>query len=79
MKLINKTAIGLLTMYQKTLSPDHGFLKALFPNGYCKFYPSCSQYGVEAFEKYTFLKALGKTSWRVMRCNPWAAGGEDKP
>jgi putative component of membrane protein insertase Oxa1/YidC/SpoIIIJ protein YidD len=31
--------------YQKTFSPDHGFIRRLFPNGYCRFTPTCSEYG----------------------------------
>jgi hypothetical protein len=71
--------IFLLQTYQKTLSPDHGWFKVFFPHGYCRFHPTCSQYGIEALQKYGFVKGTLKTSWRVLRCNPWNKGGEDPP
>ena len=71
--------LGLIGLYQRTLSPDHGWLKGLFPNGYCRFYPSCSQYGYEAIKNKGLIIGLPKTAWRVLRCNPWSKGGIDKP
>jgi putative membrane protein insertion efficiency factor len=64
-------ALAALKVYQKLLSP-------LSPPR-CRYYPSCSQYAVEAFQKYRFFKALGKSLWRVLRCNPWSDGGVDHP
>lgn len=64
-------ALAALKVYQKLLSP-------LSPPR-CRYYPSCSQYAVEAFQKYSFFKALGKSLWRVLRCNPWSDGGVDHP
>jgi hypothetical protein len=69
--------IKLIRIYQKTLSFDHGPLKAFYPHGFCRFYPSCSEYGVEAIEKYGIIKGGIITTWRVMRCNPWNKGGND--
>jgi len=40
----------------------------------CRFKPSCSAYGLEAFRSYGFWKAAKKTLWRVLRCNPWNKG-----
>ncbi|MCK4634609.1 MAG: membrane protein insertion efficiency factor YidD [Candidatus Aenigmarchaeota archaeon] len=37
----------------------------------CRFYPSCSYYGLMAIEKYGFLKGWLKTIFRIWRCNPW--------
>ncbi len=62
-------AMGLIRVYQLTLS------KMLPPS--CRFYPSCSQYGYEAFEKYGIFKGGWLTAWRIARCNPWAQGGHD--
>jgi len=73
-----KTIIFLITVYQKTLSPDHGWLKARHPNGYCRYHPSCSEYAKQAFQKYGFLKGSYLTVWRILRCNPWSKGGEDE-
>lgn len=77
--MIKKTLITLITVYQKTLSPDHGKLKHYFPHGYCKYYPTCSQYTKESIEKYGSLKGVYKGTLRVARCNPLSGGGVDKP
>ena len=69
--------ISAIRFYQKTISFDHGFLKIFFPHGYCRFHPTCSEYGVQAIEKYGFIKGLLKTIWRILRCNPWNKGGID--
>ena len=71
-------AIFFITIWQKNLSPDHGPLKDFFfGGGACRFTPTCSEYGKECFEKFGFLKGFIKTTWRVMRCNPWSEGGYD--
>ena len=72
-------ALGIIRIYQNTLSFDHGVLRGMYPNGYCKFYPSCSQYGYEAIKKEGIIKGFVRTLWRVIRCNPWSKGGIDKP
>ncbi len=70
-------AVKMLRIYQKTLSFDHGFLKIFFPNGYCRFYPTCSEYAIRAIEKYGVIKGGFKGLWRVIRCNPFNKGGYD--
>lgn len=45
----------------------------------CRFEPTCSSYGLEAFRKYGFLKATAKTAWRLLRCNPWNRGPTADP
>ena len=45
----------------------------------CRFEPSCSEYGLEAFRRYGFLKATAKTTWRLLRCNPWTKGPRTDP
>jgi len=72
-------ALKIIKIYQQTLSFDHGKFKYLFPGGYCKFSPSCSQYTYEAIEKYGLIRGGLKGTWRVLRCNPWSKGGVDKP
>ena len=69
--------IKLIKLYQKTLSFDHGVFKFLFPHGYCRFHATCSEYGIQAIEKYGIIKGVIKTSWRILRCNPWNKGGID--
>ena len=44
---------------------------------HCKYYPTCSQYAIEAIEKYGPLKGLGLAAWRILRCNPFSKGGYD--
>ena len=73
-----RTIIFLITIYQKTLSPDHGWLKVRYPHGYCKYHPTCSEYSKQAFQKYGFLKGSCLAVWRILRCNPWSRGGMDK-
>jgi uncharacterized protein len=70
-------AIKILKIYQKTLSFDHGILKFLYPNGFCRFHPTCSEYAIQAIEKYGFIKGGLKAVWRVLRCNPFNSGGFD--
>ncbi len=62
--------IGLIKFYRKYLSG----LKAA-PT--CKFIPTCSEYGIEAIEKYGALKGGVLTVWRILRCNPFSKGGYD--
>ncbi|HBK35311.1 membrane protein insertion efficiency factor YidD [Candidatus Uhrbacteria bacterium RIFOXYA2_FULL_40_9] len=66
-----------IRIYQKTLSFDHGFLKFLTPYGHCRYYPSCSEYGYQAINKYGVIKGGWKAFSRVLRCHPWAKGGND--
>ncbi len=65
-----KKAIKLvLRFYQLGISPLLG--------ANCRFYPSCSHYALEALETFSLPKALLKIIWRVLRCNPFSAGGYD--
>ena len=61
--------VFLIRLYQKFVSP-------LFPPS-CRFYPSCSEYAVQAFKKYGVLKGGAKSVWRILRCNPFNKGGYD--
>jgi hypothetical protein len=76
-KISRRAAVSLIRIYQKTLSFDHGYLKIFYPHGFCRFNPSCSEYGVEAITKYGIIKGGLMTSWRIIRCNPWNKGGND--
>lgn len=69
--------VKIIKIYQKTLSLDHGPLKFLHPHGFCRFSPTCSEYGVQAISKYGILKGGIKTIWRILRCNPFNKGGYD--
>jgi putative membrane protein insertion efficiency factor len=54
-------------------------MKAIFlmPSGSCKYYPTCSNYAKEAFEKYNIIKAIIKIIIRILKCNPLSKGGFD--
>ncbi len=69
--------ISLIKLYQKTLSFDHGVFRFLFPFGYCRFRPTCSEYAIQAIQKYGIIKGTLKAGWRILRCNPWNKGGWD--
>lgn len=69
--------VRLIKFYQKTISFDHGFFKVFYPHGYCRFNPTCSQYGVDAISKHGLIKGGAMTAWRILRCNPWNKGGHD--
>jgi putative membrane protein insertion efficiency factor len=76
-KLLKAPFLGVIWLYQRTLSFDHGPLKVFFPHGYCQFHPSCSQYAFDAIQKHGVLKGTILGVWRIVRCNPWAKGGDD--
>lgn len=59
--------IGLVRVYRATLS---GWL-----GGQCRFYPTCSRYAEDAVRELGALKGTGLAIWRVLRCNPFGAGG----
>lgn len=73
-----KISLAFIWLYQHTLSPDHGPLRHAFPFGYCKFQPTCSQYGHDAIAKYGFIGGWARAIWRILRCNPFTKGGEDR-
>lgn len=84
MRIVKKTSdllillmVNIIKLYQKTLSPDHGFFKNKHPYGYCRFTPTCSQYGIDVLKKHGLFKGLSKIIWRILRCNPWGSGGND--
>ncbi|MGE3278493.1 MAG: membrane protein insertion efficiency factor YidD [Candidatus Altimarinota bacterium] len=65
----------MILFYQRFISP---ILQVLFP-WQCKFTPSCSEYAKLSFRKDGVLKGVGKTFWRILRCNPWGKGGVEMP
>lgn len=62
----NTLAIAGIRVYQNTISK-------LIP-GRCRFYPSCSSYAVECFERFSFGHAFIKSGYRILRCNPFNEG-----
>ena len=55
--------------YQRLISP--------FMGQHCKYYPSCSEYAVQAVQRFGILRGLVLAGWRLLRCNPWSSGGYD--
>ncbi|MBU4315385.1 membrane protein insertion efficiency factor YidD [Patescibacteria group bacterium] len=78
-KIIRKIAVLPIILYQKTMSPDHGPIRIYFKHGYCRFYPTCSEYSKQAILKYGIIRGGLKGIYRVLRCNPWNKGGIDMP
>ena len=66
---MNLVLIALIKVYQYTLSPMLGQR--------CKYYPSCSNYAIEAIRVHGAFKGTGLAAWRLLRCNPFSAGGLD--
>lgn len=62
-------AIALVKFYRKVISP--------LKRPCCRFNPTCSQYAIEAFAEWGFIRGLGLTLWRIIRCNPFCRGGDD--
>lgn len=77
MKFLRYPFLWLIKIYQKTLSFDHGILSCLFPYGFCRFYPTCSQYCYEAIKKFGVFKGIALGLWRILRCHPFSKGGYD--
>lgn len=63
-------AVLLIRCYQKVLSPLMG--------GSCRFHPTCSEYARQAYLKHGFWRASQLAAWRLLRCQPFSAGGEDQ-
>lgn len=62
-------AIFLIKFYQFAISPHLA--------GCCRFEPTCSAYGLQAFQRYGFWKAFKLTAKRLMRCRPGGPHGYD--
>ena len=69
--MIKKGIIRLIRIYQKHIS---GLNSSHIG---CKFYPTCSEYTIQAIEKYGTIRGVGMGIWRIFRCNPFSKGGYD--
>ena len=61
--------IAMIRFYQKFVSP--------LKHTRCPYTPTCSQYGLEAIQKYGAVKGSLLACWRILRCNPFSKGGYD--
>ncbi|MCR4680207.1 MAG: membrane protein insertion efficiency factor YidD [Bacteroidales bacterium] len=68
-KGIGAVMIGLIKLYQWTLSPLIGRS--------CRYTPTCSNYGIEAIRKHGPIKGGWLTFKRILSCNPWGGSGYD--
>jgi putative membrane protein insertion efficiency factor len=68
-RALRELAVAPLRVYQRVLSPAFG------PR--CRFHPSCSEYAIQAIRECGILRGLVLAAWRVLRCNPFSAGGVD--
>lgn len=66
---MKKAVIKSIKFYQRAISPYKFF--------HCIYTPTCSQYTLEAVEKYGVAKGLFMGFLRILRCNPFAKGGYD--
>lgn len=85
MEILNKINLWLaipflviVRFYQASLSPDHGLIRRWYPHGFCKFYPSCSEYARQNLVSGGVV-TLPKIVFRIIRCNPFSRGGIDLP
>ncbi|MCR4691919.1 MAG: membrane protein insertion efficiency factor YidD [Lachnospiraceae bacterium] len=66
---MKKFMIRGIKLYQTYISP--------MKTTKCPYFPSCSNYGIEAIEKHGVLKGGILAFWRILRCNPFSKGGYD--
>ncbi|XP_002984616.2 UPF0161 protein At3g09310 [Selaginella moellendorffii] len=64
-------AVSFLKFYKREISP-------LLP-GSCRFVPTCSDYSIQAYQKYGVVKGTILTGSRLLRCNPLGPSGFDPP
>jgi putative membrane protein insertion efficiency factor len=69
MKVLVIASSGVIRFYQQ-------FIRVWFPP-VCRFHPTCSEYALDALRKHGFIKGSGLAAWRIVRCNPFSAGGRD--
>ena len=69
MTALRALAIAPIRVYQRAISPALG--------NRCRYYPSCSEYAVQAIRSYGILRGLVLAAWRLLRCNPLSHGGFD--
>ena len=63
--------IKLILAYKIFLSP--------FLGNNCRYTPTCSEYAMESFKDFGFLKGFKLSLYRILRCNPWGGSGYDPP
>lgn len=69
MRVARRITVLPIRLYQRVVSPMVG--------ARCRYYPSCSEYAIQAIERFGILRGLVLAGWRLLRCNPWSDGGFD--
>ena len=69
MSILQKAALGMLRGYKWIISP-------LLPPA-CRYVPTCSEYAMEAVERYGVLRGSWMAGARLLRCHPFVKGGYD--
>jgi len=64
-----RLALSAIALYQRGISPA-------LPRR-CKYEPTCSRYAARALREFGILRGLALAGWRLLRCNPFSAGGLD--
>lgn len=63
-------AITFILFWRKLISPLYGDV--------CRYYPSCSAYGLGSIQQHGIVYGSALTIWRIFRCNPFSKGGVDE-
>ncbi len=71
--ILTDISVSIIKIYQATIS---SFLKITFGSG-CRFTPSCSDYTIEALERYGFVKGISLGLKRFSKCHPFGGYGHD--
>jgi hypothetical protein len=71
LRLPGLVLIGLVRLYQVSLSPVLG--------QHCRYYPTCSNYFIQSVRKYGAIRGAFRGVLRICRCHPWHPGGYDPP
>ena len=66
---MKRVLIACIRFYQTALSP--------YKRPCCKYYPTCSNYAVEAIERFGAFEGFWLALFRILRCNPFSRGGYD--
>jgi uncharacterized protein len=74
---MKRIILKTIRLYQKYLSLDTGFLSFLWSERICRYHPTCSEYTFQAIEKYGLIRGGWLGLKRIIRCHPWAKGGND--
>ncbi len=76
---MNKIILGTILVYKKISIAMRELRIPVFVYTDCKFHPSCSDYAIEAINKYGVAKGTTKAILRILKCSPLSRGGVDNP